>query len=72
MQALDDEAEVRVQQRLPARQADGNRAQFLPGLIDHPKNEIGIQRTHRSDVVADAVGAPEIAVLGQGEAEDDQ
>src|SRR5882672_11354250 len=68
-EAFDDALEVRMQQRLAARQAHRDIAEQPKRIVHDRADEIGIQGVNSGDVVPNAVGTTEITVLRQREAE---
>jgi len=70
-EAFDNAVELRMQQRLATRQAHRDLALAEQGqrVVHDGVDEIGIERVHAGDVVPDAVGTTEVAMLRQREAE---
>jgi hypothetical protein len=70
VQPGDDLVPVRVDGRLAAGHAHPHLGEELPRLVDGAEDERRIQVAHRGHVVPDAVGTTQVAVLGDGNAQD--
>src|ERR1043166_8921414 len=59
-----------MEQRLAAGEARRHRAVQRERLVEDGLDQGGVERPYGRDVVADTMGAPQVAVLGQREAEE--
>jgi hypothetical protein len=59
-----------VEKRFASRQAHADRPKEFESLRQHGLKDGEIERPHRRDIIPDAVGAAEVAVLCDGEAEE--
>src|SRR2546427_12124414 len=66
----DDASDVGVEQRLASGEARGDGAVQGDRLIQNGLDQRGVERPYGRDVVPDAMRAPQVAVLGQREAEE--